>query len=93
MKAITAYHRLLKMVAEEQRLAMETGRYERSLWTLKTIGQSYENRNKSIAFRCIAYQYHIRNVSALTEALQMLLKAAILAGDYIIDPAPRKGKQ
>jgi hypothetical protein len=67
MKSKTAYYRILGLIRDRMQYALVAGRYSPPY----TI-EAYLNRDKSKAFRCIAYQSAIRDVSALTEAATLL---------------------
>ena len=63
----TAYHRVIRMVVRRMIDALVDGRYPPP-YTVT----AYQSRDKSKAFRCIAYQDAIRDVSALTVAAESL---------------------
>lgn len=67
MKSKTAYYRIVRLTKEKMRYAMDAGRYPKP-----HSAAAYFARDKSKAFRCIAYQEAIRDVSALMEAATLL---------------------
>lgn len=67
MKTHVAYYRILRMIAARQIDALVAGRYQPPY-----SPSAYWRRDKSKAFRCIAYQDAIRDVSALMEAATLM---------------------
>ena len=67
MKSQTAYYRIVRLARDKAEYAMQVGRYPKPHSV-----EAYFARDKSKAFRCIAYQEAIRDVSALIEAATLL---------------------
>jgi len=66
MKAKTIINRLLTLRAKLAGDAMEYGRYEK-----RSYG-AFLSRDKSAAFRCMAYQEVIRQIAALDKAIEVI---------------------
>jgi len=75
MKYITAYHQLIRLIALKMQTALHVGRYAPPY----TVN-AFLTRDKSRAFRCMAYKGHTRDIAALTLAAETLLSEAIKTG-------------